>query len=62
MFKNKEVSELLEGEEVEHQVCTPGAHEQNVPVERCVKEVQTSPLLPANPEQRKTNYFPSPPS
>ena len=39
-FKNKEVSELLEGEEVEHQVCTPGAHEQNVPVERCVKEVQ----------------------
>ena len=33
------VSELLEGEEVEHQVCTPGAHEQNVPVERCVKEV-----------------------
>ena len=39
-FKNKEVSELLEGEEVEHQVCTPGAHEQNVLVERCVKEVQ----------------------
>ena len=39
-FKNKEVSELLEGEEVEHQVCTPGAHEQNMLVERCVKEVQ----------------------
>ena len=39
-FKNKEVSELLEGEEVEHQVCTLGAHEQNVPVERCVKEVR----------------------
>ena len=38
-FKNKEVSELLEGEEVEHQVCTPGAHEQNALVERCVKEV-----------------------
>ena len=32
--------ELLEGEDVEHQVCTPGAHEQNVLVERCVKEVQ----------------------
>ena len=39
VFKNKEVSELLEGEEVEHQVCTPGAQEQNVLVERCVKEV-----------------------
>ena len=39
-FKNKEVSELLEGEDVEHQVCTPGAHEQNVLVERCVKEVR----------------------
>ena len=39
-FKNKEVSELLEGEDIEHQVCTPGAHEQNVPVERCVKEVR----------------------
>ena len=38
-FKNKEVSELLEGEEVEHQVCTLGAHEQNTLVERCVKEV-----------------------
>ena len=40
VFKNKEVSELLEGEEVEHQVCTPGAHEQNTLVERCVKEVR----------------------
>ena len=39
-FKNKDVSELLEGEDVEHQVCTPGAHKQNAPVERCVKEVQ----------------------
>ena len=39
-FKNKEVSELLEGEEVEHQVCTPGVHEQNALVERCVKEVR----------------------
>ena len=39
-FKNKDVSELLEGEDVEHQVCTPGVHEQNVPVERCVKEVR----------------------
>ena len=39
-FKNKEVSELLGGEDVEHQVCTPGAHKQNVPVERCVKEVR----------------------
>ena len=39
-FKNKDVSELLGGEDIEHQVCTPGAHEQNVPVERCVKEVQ----------------------
>ena len=38
--QTKEVSELLEGEDVEHQVCTPGAHKQNVPVERCVKEVQ----------------------
>ena len=38
-FKNKDVSELLEGEGVEHQVCTLGAHKQNVPVERCVKEV-----------------------
>ena len=38
-FKNKEVSELLGGEDIEHQVCTPGTHEQNVPVERCVKEV-----------------------
>ena len=37
-FKNKDMSELLEGEDVEHQVCTPGAHEQNAPVERCVKE------------------------
>ena len=33
VFKNKEVSELLEGEDIEHQVCTPGAHKQNVPVE-----------------------------
>ena len=40
VFKNKEVAELLEGEEVEHQVCTPGTHEQNALVERCVKEVQ----------------------
>ena len=39
-FKNKEVSELLEGEEVKHQVCTPGVHEQNALVERCVKEVR----------------------
>ena len=38
-FKNKEVSELLEGEEVEHQVCTLGMHEQNALVERCVKKV-----------------------
>ena len=38
-FKNKDMSELLEGEDVKDQVCTPGAHEQNVPVERCVKEV-----------------------
>ena len=36
-FKNKKVSELLEGEEVEH---TPGTHEQNALVERCVKEVR----------------------
>ena len=39
-FKNKEVSELLGGEDIEHQVCTPGAHEQNALVERCVKEVR----------------------
>ena len=30
---------LLILKEVEHQVCTLGAHEQNAPVERCVKEV-----------------------